>query len=82
MPPAGEERQDMNYMAEHGNSMNEFRKSAKSKAEFLRLAGIGPELAEFVTDFVNQPEAFRLISLERRCKIENQMDVILSLFGK
>ncbi len=72
----------MNYMAEHGNDMNEVRKSAKSKAEFLRLAGIGPELAEFVTDFVEQPEAFRSISLERRREIENQMDGIFSLFGK
>jgi len=72
----------MNYMAEHGNDMNDVRKSAKSKAEFFRLAGIGHELAEFVTDFVGQPEAFRSISLERRRVIENQMDVILSLFGK
>jgi hypothetical protein len=82
MPPAGEGRQDMNYMGEYGNIMNEAGKSVKSKAEFLRLAGIGPELAEFVTEFVGQPEAFRSISLERRRTIENQMDVILSLFGK
>jgi hypothetical protein len=72
----------MNYMEEHGNDMNDARKSAKSKAEFLRLAGIGPELAEFVTDFVEQPEAFRSISFERRREIENQMDGIFSLFGK
>lgn len=72
----------MNYMAERGNDMSEVRKSAKSKAEFLRLAGIGPELAEFVTDFVGQAEAFWSISLERRREIENKMDVILSLFGK
>lgn len=72
----------MNYMAEHGNGMYEVRKSAKSKAEFLRLAGIGPELVEFVTDYVEQPEAFRSISFERRREIENQMDGIFSLFGK
>ena len=72
----------MNYMGKHGDIMNEVRKSAKSKAEFLRLAGIGPELAEFVTDFVEQPEAFRSISFERRREIENQMDGIFSLFGK
>ena len=82
MPPAGEGRQDVNYMAENGNDTNEVRKSAKSKAEFLRLTGIGPELAEFVTEFVEQPEVFRSISLERRREIENQMDGIFSLFGK
>ena len=69
-------------MTEHGKDMNEDRKSAKSKADFLRLAGIGPELAEFVTEFVEQPEAFRSISFERRREIENQMDMIISLFGK
>jgi hypothetical protein len=82
MPSAGEGRQDMNYMGKHGDIMNEVRKSAKSKAEFLRLAGIGPELAEFVTDFVGQAEAFWSISREKRREIENQMDVIFSLFGK
>jgi len=71
----------MNYMAEHGDDMNEVRKSAKSKAEFLRLAGIGSELAEFVTEFVEQPATFRSISLERRCEIENQMDMIFSMLG-
>jgi hypothetical protein len=32
--------------------MNEERKRARSKADFNRLAGIGPELAEFVTEFI------------------------------
>jgi hypothetical protein len=81
VPPAGEERQDMNYMAEHGDDMNEVRKSAKSKAEFLRWAGIGPELAEFVNNFVEEPETFRSISLERRREIDNQMEMIFSLIG-
>jgi hypothetical protein len=71
----------MDYMAEHGNDTNEVRKRAKSKAEFLRLAGIEPKLAEFVTEFVEQPETFRSISLERRREIENQMDGIFSLLG-
>jgi hypothetical protein len=73
---------DMNNMAQHREGMNEESTSAKSKADFLRLAAIGPELAEFVTDFVEQPEAFMSISFEKRRQIENQMDAILSLFGK
>jgi hypothetical protein len=72
----------MNYMAEYGNEMNEDRKSAKSKADFLRLTGIGPELAEFVAEFAEKPNNFTSMPFERRCEIEIQMDAILSLFGK
>lgn len=62
--------------------MNEDRKTARSKADFIRWVGIGPELAEFVTEFVEKPGAFMSISCERRREIENQMDVILSSFAK
>jgi hypothetical protein len=68
-------------MAKHGENMNEEIKYARSKADFIRLAGIGPELAEFVTEFVEKPEAIRSISLESRREIENQMDAIISSFG-
>ena len=62
--------------------MNEERKSASSKADFIRSSGIGPELAMFVTEFVENPEAFSSISFEKRREIENQMDAILSSFGR
>jgi hypothetical protein len=62
--------------------MNEERKSARSKADFIRSSGIGPELAMFVTEFVENPEAFRSISFDKRREIENQMDAILSSFGR
>jgi hypothetical protein len=62
--------------------MNEERKSAKSKAEFIRWAGIGPELAEFLTQFIAKPENFSSMPFERRCEIEYQMDAILSSFAK
>jgi hypothetical protein len=67
-------------MAKQGEDMNEERKSARSKAEFLRLAGIGPELAEFVTEFVERPAIFFSLPFERRREIENQMEKILSSF--
>ena len=60
--------------------MNEDRNSARSKAEFIRLAGIGPELAEFVTEFIENSEKFFSMPFERRREIENQMDAILSSF--
>ena len=35
--------------------MNEEIKNAKSKADFIRLAGIGPDIAQFVTEFIETP---------------------------
>ena len=67
-------------MAKQGEDMDEERKSARSKADFMRLAGIGPELVEFVTEFVERPEIFFSLPFERRREIENQMDTILSSF--
>lgn len=62
------------------NEMNEESKNGSSKDDFMRLAGIGPELAEFVMEFIEKPDIFFLMSFERRCEIENQMDAILSSF--
>ncbi len=70
----------MNDIAKRGENMNEDRNSARSKAEFIRLSGIGPELAEFVTEFIENPEKFFSMPFERRREIENQMDAILSSF--
>ena len=67
-------------MAKRGKDMSEERKSASSKADFMGLAGIGPELAEFVIEFIEKPEMFFSMSFERRYEIENQMDAILSSF--
>jgi hypothetical protein len=67
-------------MAKRGEDISEERKSASSKADFLRLAGIGPEIVEFVTEFVERPEIFFSLPFERRRKIENEMENILSSF--
>ena len=67
-------------MAQRGEDMSEERKSAGSKADFIGLAGIGPELAQFVIEFIEKPEIFFSMSFERRYEIENQMDAILSSF--
>jgi len=53
-------------MAKRGEDISEERKSASSKADFIGLAGIGPELAEFVISFIEKPEMFFSMSLERR----------------
>jgi len=62
--------------------MNHEKKSARSRADFIRLAGIGPELAEFLTEFVEKPEHFYSIPFERRREIENQMDAVLLSFER
>jgi len=67
-------------MAKHGRYMNDERQSAGSKTDFIRLSGIGSELAEFVNDFVEKPEIFYSMPFERRRDIENRMDAFLSLF--
>jgi hypothetical protein len=69
-------------MAKHGEDTTVERKSAKSKTEFIRLAGIGPELAEFVTEFMESPGSYFSMPLKKRREIENQMDAILSSFGQ
>jgi len=69
-------------VAKGGEDMNQEIKSASSKADFIRLAGFGPELAEFVIEFIERPEMLFSMSLERRYETANQMDAILSSFER
>ena len=69
-------------MAKHGEDMNEERENCRSKADFIRLAGIGPELVEFVTEFVEKPDIFYSMPFERRREIENEMDAIIASFNQ
>jgi hypothetical protein len=81
LQPQATPQRDVIYMAKHCEDMNEETKSASSKADFIRLSGIGPDLAEFVTEFIEKPENFISMTLEKRREIENEMDAILSSFG-
>jgi len=60
--------------------MNEESRNGGSKDDVMRWAGIGPELVEFVMEFIEKPEIFFSMSSERHNEIENQMDAILSSF--
>ena len=62
--------------------MNEEKKSVRCRADFIRQSGIGPELAEFLTEFIDKPEIFYSMPFERRRDIENQMDTVLLSIGK
>ena len=65
-------------MAKRGENMNEESKNGSLKDEVMRWAGIGPELVEFVIEFIEKPEILFSMSSQRRNEIENQMDAILS----
>jgi len=45
-------------MAKTIEDMNDQGETALSRADFIRLAGIGPELAGFVAEFIESPEIF------------------------
>lgn len=55
---------------------------ATSKTDFMLACGIGTELAEFVSAFIQSPERYLSMTPEERRDIENQMDAILSLFER
>lgn len=69
-------------MADRAEDINDEKKSARSKADFIRLVGIGPELAEFLTEFVEKPDHFYSIPFQRRREIEKQMDSVLLSFER
>jgi hypothetical protein len=73
---------DKSHMAKPDADTNDQEETVISEIDFMRLAGIGPELAEFVTEFIERPEILFSMSFEKRCEIENQMDAILSSFGR
>lgn len=70
----------MNDKASKGESMTEKAMYARSKDDFIRLAGIGPELAAFVTEFVENPDDLASIPCKKLRDLENRMDAILSSF--
>jgi len=69
-------------MANRAQDINDGKKSAGSREDFIRLAGIGPELAEFLTEFVEKPDRFHSMPMERRREIESQMDAIIASLGQ
>jgi hypothetical protein len=68
--------------ADKGETMSKEAMNASSKDDFIRLAGIGPELAAFVTEFVEKPDHLASIPLKKLRDLENRMDAILSSFGQ
>ena len=68
-------------MATYDKPWNEATREPTTKAEFYQIAGITPELEEFVDEFIKRPEMLESLPLERQHQIEAQMDAVLALFN-
>ena len=69
-------------MNTHDGDLNAAKRRAGSKAEFIRSIGIDPDLATFLTNFVEKPEDFVSMSSDRYREIECQMDAVISSLGR
>jgi hypothetical protein len=67
------------HMATYDKSAGAGTREPTTKAEFYQIAGITPELEEFINAFWERPDIFRSMSRREKRKIEAQMDSVLSL---
>ncbi len=66
-------------MATHDKSAGAGTREPTTKAEFYQIAGITPELEEFINAFMERPEILSSMSRHEKREIEAQMDSVLSL---
>ncbi|XPS87697.1 uncharacterized protein Dvar_57150 [Desulfosarcina variabilis str. Montpellier] len=72
----------MGDMEDHDPKKDVETRRARSKADFIRRVGMGPDLAKFLIDFTERPEILFSLSLDRYREFENQMDAIISSLEK
>ncbi len=53
-------------------------KSTSTQKDFMKMAGLSPELANFLANFMGNPEILFSMSDKKKNDIESQMDAILS----
>jgi hypothetical protein len=61
----------------NGHSLNR-AKSTSAQRDFMKMTGLSPELANFLTNFMGNPEVLFSMSDKKKSDIESQMDAILS----
>ena len=66
-------------MATYDKAWNEATNEPTTKAEFYQIAGISPELEEFISNFVRKPEILDSLSQEKQREIEAKMDAVLAM---
>ncbi len=67
-------------MATYDKAWNEMTREPATKAEFYQIAGITPELEEFIRDFIRRPEILNSLSQEKQQEIEAKMDAVFAIF--
>ena len=71
----------MQAMESRDEDKHRERMRPETKADFIRRIGIEPDLATFLNEFIERPEIFFSLSLDRCHEIESQMGAILSSLG-
>jgi hypothetical protein len=61
----------------NGHRLNR-AKSTSTQRNFMKMTGLSPELANFLTNFMGNPEILFSMSDKKKSDIESQMDAILS----
>jgi hypothetical protein len=61
----------------NGHRLNR-AKSTSTQRDFMKMTGLSPELANFLTNFMGNPEVLFSMSDKKKSDIESQMDAILS----
>ena len=68
-------------MATYVKDWSETTREPVTKAEFYQIAGITPELEEFIRDFVRRPEILSSLSQEKQQEIEAKMDAVFAVLS-
>jgi hypothetical protein len=61
----------------NGHRLNR-AKSTSTQRDFMKMTGLSLELANFLTNFMGNPEVLFSMSDKKKSDIESQMDAILS----
>lgn len=66
-------------MATYDKDWSESTPGPATKAEFYQIAGITPDLEEFIGDFIRRPEILNSLSQEKQREIEAKMDAVFAM---
>ena len=66
-------------MATYDKAWSETTREPATKAEFYQIAGITPELEEFISDFISRPEILNSLSQKKQQEIEAKMDAVFAM---
>jgi len=66
-------------MATYDKAWSETTRGPMTKSEFYQIAGITPELEEFISDFIRRPEILNSLSQEKQREIEAKMDAVFAM---